>query len=92
MASSVIHIVKLPRRRRPAPYPAQFVTVNFILGMWCRRSALNLFGMQENRFVSRDAASYRARRVSVHQRPDRIHSELLEWTGIIKQANLSIEE
>jgi hypothetical protein len=42
--------------------------VDFIFGMWCRRSALNLFGMQGDRFVSRDAASYRARRVSVHQR------------------------
>lgn len=32
-ASGVIHSVKLPRRRRPASYSAQFVTLNFILPM-----------------------------------------------------------
>ena len=69
----MIHIVKLPRRRRPASYTAQFVTLDFIFEMWCRRSALNLFGMQGNRFVSRDEASYRARRVSVYQRLDADH-------------------
>jgi CheY-like chemotaxis protein len=38
----------------------------------------NLFGMQGNRFVSRDAASYRARQVSVHQRPGS-PAEALQW-------------
>src|SRR5471032_928997 len=44
-AASLIHIVRLPRRRSPASYSAQFVTLNGILGMWCRRSALCLWGM-----------------------------------------------
>jgi hypothetical protein len=41
----VTHNVRLPRRRSPASYCAQFLTLNFIFGMWCRRSALCLFGM-----------------------------------------------
>src|ERR1019366_7784879 len=34
-------------RRSPASYCAQFLTLNFIFGMWCRRSALCLFGMAQ---------------------------------------------
>lgn len=45
IASGVIHIVRLPRRRSPASYCAQLVTLNGIFAMWCRRSALNLWGM-----------------------------------------------
>src|ERR1017187_2014142 len=44
--SGVTHNVRLPRRRRPASYSAQFFTRNFILGMWRRRGALCLFGME----------------------------------------------
>ena len=47
MACSVTHNVKLPRRRRPASYSDQFVTLNDIFGMRCRRSALNLLGMSD---------------------------------------------
>src|SRR5450631_422158 len=43
--SGVNHKVKLPRRRSPASYSAQFFTLNFILGMWSRRAALCLFGI-----------------------------------------------
>jgi len=42
MAASVTHSVRLPRRRSPASYSAQFVTWNLILEMWWRRSALCL--------------------------------------------------
>src|SRR5258708_37675390 len=45
MTSSVTHNVRLPRRRRPASYANQFFTRNFIFGMWWRRAALCLFGM-----------------------------------------------
>lgn len=45
IASSVTHKVRLPRRRRPASYSAQFVTLNFIFGMWWRRFSLCLLGM-----------------------------------------------
>ncbi|MGZ2472010.1 hypothetical protein ACVI1N_000301 [Sinorhizobium medicae] len=34
-ASGVSHKVKLPRRRNPASYSGQFVTLNFILPMRC---------------------------------------------------------
>ena len=44
ITSCVTHNVRLPRRRSPASYCAQFLTLNFIFGMWCRRSALCLFG------------------------------------------------
>lgn len=46
IASSVTHRVRLPRRRRPASYSAQFVTLNFIFDMWWRRFSLCLFGME----------------------------------------------
>jgi len=45
MAASVNHSVRPPRRRSPASYSAQFVTLNGILEMWFRRSALCLCGM-----------------------------------------------
>ena len=38
--------VRLPRRRRPASYSAQFFTWNFILGMWWRREELCLLGIE----------------------------------------------
>src|ERR1035441_2999924 len=44
--SGVTHNVRLPRRRSPASYSAQFFTLNFILGMWWRREELCLFGME----------------------------------------------
>jgi len=45
----------LPRRRRPASYSCQFVTLNFILVIRCRREALCLCGMldQSTYFRSR---------------------------------------
>jgi hypothetical protein len=45
ITSCVTRNVRLPRRRSPASYCAQFLTLNFIFGMWCRRLALCLFGM-----------------------------------------------
>ncbi|WP_412549989.1 hypothetical protein [Sinorhizobium medicae] len=39
-ASGVSHRAKLPRRRNPASYSGQFVTLNFILPMRWRRAAL----------------------------------------------------
>jgi hypothetical protein len=44
-ALSSIHKVRLPRRRSPASYSGQFWTLNAILGMWWRRSALCLYGI-----------------------------------------------
>src|ERR1035437_2528510 len=44
--TGVTHNVRLPRRRRPASYSAQFLTLNFILGICWRRPALCLFGME----------------------------------------------
>src|ERR1019366_1792380 len=44
--SGVTHNVRLPRRRSPASYSAQFFTLNFIFGMWWRRDALCLFGIE----------------------------------------------
>ena len=40
------HDVRLHRRRRPTSYFAQFLTRNFILGLWWRRGALCLFGIE----------------------------------------------
>ncbi|MGX5851698.1 hypothetical protein ACWGTO_32325 [Mesorhizobium sp. PL10] len=45
ITSGVSHKVKLPRRRSPASYSCQFVTLNFILPMRWRRVALCLKGM-----------------------------------------------
>ena len=45
LCSSSIHKVRLPRRRSPASYSGQFRTLNAILGMWWRRSALCLCGI-----------------------------------------------
>src|SRR3954447_892378 len=38
IASALNHTVRLPRRRRPASYAGQFVTLCVRLGMWWRRS------------------------------------------------------
>ncbi|GEM_PF-1653827 len=38
-ASGVSHRAKLPRRRNPASYSGEFVTLNFILPMRWRRAA-----------------------------------------------------
>ncbi|MBB6299330.1 hypothetical protein GGE56_007693 [Rhizobium leguminosarum] len=46
IASGVSHRVKLPRRRNPASYSGQFVTLNFILPMRWRRAALCLKGIK----------------------------------------------
>src|SRR3954453_18859919 len=44
IASALNHTVKLPRRRRPASYAGQFVTLCVRLGMWWRRSWFSLKG------------------------------------------------
>lgn len=57
-ASAVIHRVRLPRRRRPASYSAQFVSVNFILPMRWRREALCLKGIVANDQLLRLPTTY----------------------------------
>src|ERR1700728_2478654 len=49
MASSVIHIVRLPRLTSEASYSGQFVTRYLALGILWRRASLNLYGMDLTR-------------------------------------------
>ena len=44
IASSVNHTIRLPRWRKLASYPRQFMTLRFCLGIWRRRFWLSLKG------------------------------------------------
>lgn len=68
-ASGVSHRVKLPRRRNPASYSGQFVTLNFILPMRWRRAALCLEGIKvTDRLLRLPIAYTTTAKRSVHQR------------------------
>lgn len=68
-ASGVSHRVKLPRRRNPASYSGQFVTLNFILPMRWRRAALCLKGIKvTDRLLRLPIAYTTTAKRSVHQR------------------------
>jgi hypothetical protein len=67
-ASGVTHNVRLPRRRRPASYSRQFVTLNFILPMRWRRAALCLNGMARIRLIAIQQAYFQTiEKGSMHQ-------------------------
>ncbi|MDH6206742.1 hypothetical protein M2310_007441 [Rhizobium leguminosarum] len=67
-ASGVSHRVKLPRRRNPASYSGQFVTLNFILPMRWRRAALCLKGIKvTDRLLRLPIAYTTTAERSVHQ-------------------------
>ncbi len=68
-ASGVSHRVKLPRRRNPASYSGQFVTLNFIRPMRWRRAALCLKGIKvTDRLLRLPIAYTTTAKRSVHQR------------------------
>ena len=76
--SGVIHRVRLPRRRSPTSYSAQFFTLNFILGMWWRRGALCLFSIEEAAFRE-SPPDYPTSAPSVQQRPTGLRI-IQRWT------------
>ncbi|WP_260690254.1 hypothetical protein [Rhizobium leguminosarum] len=70
-ASGVSHRVKLPRRRNPASYSGQFVTLNFVLPMRWRRAALCLKGIKvTDRLLRLPIAYTTTAKRSVHQRAE----------------------
>jgi hypothetical protein len=51
-----IHFPSIPRWRKLASYSFQFVTLRFCFGMWWRRAALSLKGIEHPESVKRHAS------------------------------------
>ncbi|WP_245503193.1 transposase, partial [Rhizobium leguminosarum] len=78
-ASGVSHRVKLPRRRNPASYSGQFVTLNFILPMRWRRAALCLKGIKvTDRLLRLPIAYTTTAKRSLHQGSSTIKTSVEE--------------